>query len=161
MTDDPRRTALYRLYDADTLLYVGVAYDPEGRWKQHAVDKPWWSLVDRREVEWHPDRATAGSVERKAIRSEAPLYNGTDGNASRAVDHFPVGETVGNSEARTRLTDLLDQTQFHGAAIGITRRGKLACYLIAPELYEEAVAVHAELARLRRKASELKQTAAE
>jgi hypothetical protein len=39
----PRRTALYRLFDAaDDLLYIGVSYDPRDRGYQHVMTKTWW-----------------------------------------------------------------------------------------------------------------------
>lgn len=71
-----RRTALYRLYDADgQLLYIGVAYDPQQRWYSHANTAPWWPRVARREVTWYPHRPAAEDAERDAIRAEAPMFN--------------------------------------------------------------------------------------
>jgi predicted GIY-YIG superfamily endonuclease len=77
MTGAPAgRTALYRLYDsADALLYVGIAEDPKKRWSEHAADKPWWSNVAQRDVEWFSARELAEAAERVAITSEAPLHN--------------------------------------------------------------------------------------
>lgn len=76
MTTASERTALYRLYDStDSLLYVGIAEDPKKRWSEHAADKPWWSEVSRRDVEWFADRETAEDAERAAIDSEGPLHN--------------------------------------------------------------------------------------
>lgn len=54
-TNPPERTALYRLYDTrHQLLYVGITNDPRVRFATHAVDKPWWPNVVRRDVEWFP-----------------------------------------------------------------------------------------------------------
>ncbi|WP_406145025.1 GIY-YIG nuclease family protein [Streptomyces anulatus] len=76
MPKNPGRTALYRLYDSgDVLLYVGIAADPRERWTQHAIDKPWWPEVTRRDVEWVPSRFDAETAEREAIISEKPLHN--------------------------------------------------------------------------------------
>src|SRR5690242_3991765 len=75
---DSGRTALYRLYDADgRLLYVGVAADPEARWKQHARYKAdlWWSEVHRKTVQWFFSRLDALHAETTAIRIESPRYN--------------------------------------------------------------------------------------
>jgi hypothetical protein len=70
-----RRAAVYRLYDAEgTLLYIGSAYDPEGRCKGHH-EKPWWPEVVRRVDEWHPSRGDAYRVEADAIRSETSKFN--------------------------------------------------------------------------------------
>jgi hypothetical protein len=71
-----RITALYRLYSsADELLYVGVAADPDKRWKQHALLSHWWPQVRRREVEWHESRSLALGAEAVAIVAEAPIFN--------------------------------------------------------------------------------------
>ncbi|MFD5570403.1 GIY-YIG nuclease family protein [Streptomyces cadmiisoli] len=72
----PERTAVYRLYDeAEQLLYVGVAVDPPVRFRQHRRDKPWWSQVNLREVEWFDDREAALKVEAEAIVRELPRHN--------------------------------------------------------------------------------------
>lgn len=140
MTTPTGRTALYRLYDhAEQLLYVGISTQPETRWTQHATDKPWWPLVRRRKVEWFTDRAGAEKAEREAIRAEEPLYNTMGAGKSLVAAHFPVGETMTQAQARTRLSDVLDATQFGGQDVAITRRGKLAGYIMAPEHYDLAV----------------------
>lgn len=71
-----RRTAVYRLYDADErLLYVGVAVSPRARLSTHAREKPWWGDVKREVVEWHPERSAALAAEAVAIHAEGPVYN--------------------------------------------------------------------------------------
>lgn len=70
------RTGLYRLYDATgRLLYVGITHDPKARWRLHAVDKPWWHEVARKEVTWFETRTEAGIEELRAIETEGPLYD--------------------------------------------------------------------------------------
>jgi predicted GIY-YIG superfamily endonuclease len=72
----PIRTALYRLRDPHgTLLYVGIAENPERRRKEHASNKPWWPQVAEQSVEWFPTRGLALAAEANAIRAERPLYN--------------------------------------------------------------------------------------
>lgn len=74
--DFRRRTALYRLFDAEgQLLYVGIAFNPRDRWRGHCSTKSWWKQVDRREVEWHGSRSEALTAEAAAIIEERPLYN--------------------------------------------------------------------------------------
>ncbi|MEV5189281.1 GIY-YIG nuclease family protein [Streptomyces werraensis] len=69
-------TALYRLYGAEgKLLYLGITCDLEQRWKLHADNQPWWHLVTRKVIEWHPDRATAAAHEKRLTVEERPLYN--------------------------------------------------------------------------------------
>jgi len=70
------RTALYRLFnEADTLLYVGVSSDPDGRWSQHQSTTPWIREVSTRTLEWHPSREDALAAEGQAVRTERPRYN--------------------------------------------------------------------------------------
>lgn len=71
-----RRTAVYRLYDKrERLLYVGIAYDTEGRWREHARDKPWWGEVHWKTAVWHNSRLGAAIEEYCAIRYENPVHN--------------------------------------------------------------------------------------
>jgi hypothetical protein len=69
-----RRAAVYRLYDADGLLYIGSAYDPDHRCKSH-LGKPCWPLVVRRTEEWHPTRGHAYSAEMQTIVTEGSKHN--------------------------------------------------------------------------------------
>ncbi|WP_053680159.1 GIY-YIG nuclease family protein [Streptomyces sp. WM4235] len=78
MPESPERTALYRLYDdAGSLLYVGIALNPERRWRQHAWDHAdtWWPLVSAKRLEWFATRPEAEAAEVRAIRSEGPAHN--------------------------------------------------------------------------------------
>lgn len=71
----PRRTWLYRFFDAEgVLLYVGIAYVPSLRWPEHRITK-WWPLVDRMTAQVCASRAEADRAEAKAIAEERPLYN--------------------------------------------------------------------------------------
>lgn len=80
-TSGARRTAVYRLYDADgALLYVGITYDLGRRWTQHAKVQRWWDAVCTQKIEWHSCREDAEDAERTAIRTEAPKYNITYGD---------------------------------------------------------------------------------
>lgn len=76
--DANRRTAVYRMYDkAGALLYVGIAFDPLSRWRQHQL-APWFGSVVERWVEWYPTRDEAAAAEKEAIRMESPLHNVVD-----------------------------------------------------------------------------------
>ncbi|MFD5891131.1 GIY-YIG nuclease family protein [Streptomyces sp. NPDC060334] len=98
------RTAVYRLYDAETqLLYVGITMKLEQRLADHRRKKFWWHLVERQDVRWYDSRPEAEVVETEAIRTENPLYDGTDRIANwvharqlRPVDPFwrPVAESL-------------------------------------------------------------------
>lgn len=73
--------AVYRLWDAEgNLLYIGSAYDPDERCKEHQK-MPWWPEVARRTEEWHSNRGAAYTEELKAIAVGRSKYNamGTPG----------------------------------------------------------------------------------
>lgn len=71
-----RATAVYRFFDADArLLYVGIAFDPAERWKDHAARTRWWKDAVDNTIEWYDTRAEAERAERTAIRYEKPIYN--------------------------------------------------------------------------------------
>lgn len=68
-------TTLYRHFDAaGHLLYVGVSVDVYMRTHQHNRSH-WAAGVARIDVEEFPDRKSALSAEKKAIRTEHPLHN--------------------------------------------------------------------------------------
>lgn len=70
------RTALYWLYDKhDTLLYVGIGFNPMLRWSAHQEERPWWHELAYVHVDWFPNRAEAEAAERVAIETKFPLYN--------------------------------------------------------------------------------------
>jgi predicted GIY-YIG superfamily endonuclease len=71
-----RSHVLYRMYDsARQLLYVGITFDPRTRWKAHGEDKAWWTDVSSIDVQHFTSRTAADRAERRAIRSDRPLYN--------------------------------------------------------------------------------------
>lgn len=69
-------TALYRLFNENgELLYVGISWMPEDRFKAHAKERRWWQEVARRELTWFEEREEAKAAEKTAIRVEKPRYN--------------------------------------------------------------------------------------
>jgi predicted GIY-YIG superfamily endonuclease len=69
------RTALYRFFDGDSLVYVGITSNPVQRFAQHAADKSWWPQVTRRTIEWYETRRAAEMAEQAAIKLKNPIYN--------------------------------------------------------------------------------------
>lgn len=68
--------AVYRLYDtSDVLLYVGMSRNPEKRFRDHAAQKDWWSLVTKKAVTWYDDKDAALQAEAQAIDGERPAHN--------------------------------------------------------------------------------------
>lgn len=145
---DPRRlTTLYRLYDnADRLLYVGTSADAQTRWEQHAREKLWWSSVARATVEWHPDRTTAMTAERAAIKAEAPLHN-DKATSNEAI--FPYQGNRGPSPAsRLRRAVVEHRSALDRLAVAVDRAAlgglKVAEIAEQAELDEEDIAFLAE-----------------
>lgn len=85
MTRPTGRTALYRFLDQDDqLIYVGISNSPRSRWADHAADKPWWSDVVTREVEWFETRKDAERAERREIGAHDPKWNIAPGMPDRS-----------------------------------------------------------------------------
>lgn len=105
--DYTRRTALYRLFDAEgRLLYVGIAFNPADRWRGHSSTKFWWHEVSRREVEWRETRGDALRAEAEAILVERPLYNvaGTEEPPPAAPPKPKPVRSVNSDQADRELT---------------------------------------------------------
>ncbi|MDQ0596767.1 hypothetical protein QF037_001112 [Streptomyces canus] len=66
------RTALYRLYGPEGLLYVGITICPLTRIRTHLREQPWRSLVIAIRIDYPDDPEAA---ERQAVRDEHPRYN--------------------------------------------------------------------------------------
>ncbi|NEB04088.1 GIY-YIG nuclease family protein [Streptomyces sp. SID13726] len=66
------RTALYRLYGLEGLLYVGISTCPLTRVRTHLREQRWRSQVIGIRIDY-PDDAEA--AEREAVWSERPRYN--------------------------------------------------------------------------------------
>ncbi|MET8076878.1 GIY-YIG nuclease family protein [Streptomyces sp. NPDC005303] len=66
------RTALYRLYGLEGLLYVGISTCPLTRIRTHLQQQPWGPRVIGIQIDYPHDAHTA---EREAVHTERPLYN--------------------------------------------------------------------------------------
>ena len=145
------RTALYRLYDADDqLLYIGIAADPKERWASHASDKPWWSNVTRRDVEWISTREAAEVAEQEAIATEKPKHNSKHALPGLSAENIEAlfAEYKGACETERRLRPLVRaaaaQELKAGATVGqLARRTGLT-----PEVFRR-IAREAGVERLR------------
>ena len=72
-----RPHTLYRLYNNDTLLYVGISVRVKTRLKEHQTTKIWWQDVTRYELSHYPSRDAVLAAEYVAIKTEFPVYNKT------------------------------------------------------------------------------------
>lgn len=110
-------TALYRFFNADEeLLYVGVADDPEERWKAHRT-RTWWPQVVRKSVEWFPCRSDALTAELIAIRTEGPIHN----DAGKPYD-YDAWHGIPDGEEWLSLTDTAARVVEMGYAATMTRQ---------------------------------------
>lgn len=66
---------VYRLYDGDTCLYVGMTKNLDQRLASHRSGKPWWPQVDRVESEWYYTRSEAMIYEEGLIQDLDPVHN--------------------------------------------------------------------------------------
>ena len=82
------KTALYRYFDDNALLYVGISHRLPRRVKEHTRDD-WVGATTHVTVEWYATRDAAADAEREAIRQEQPIYNIAH-NGQR-----PTGDTRG------------------------------------------------------------------
>lgn len=77
-TPRPVPHVVYRFYDADgALLYVGMTSDFKGRHRAHELRSPWYRFAVRHTTQDAESEDVARVVEREAIKSESPIFNGT------------------------------------------------------------------------------------
>jgi predicted GIY-YIG superfamily endonuclease len=133
LTDiESQPTAVYRLYDrGGQLLYVGMTNNTDVRFKWHKLEKRWWHLVEKKDVKWHPDRATARRHEAAAIKSESPLYNAM--HAAAGPHDTPL------RDARQKLGAIVDDVRVHHEARWLTYFGKRVVAVVEPAFHDEAV----------------------
>ena len=66
---------LYRFWNRDLLLYVGISINAFSRAKQHSANAKWYQDADRVDFEKFSSRSAVEAAEIKAIQEEHPLYN--------------------------------------------------------------------------------------
>ncbi len=69
------KTSLYRFYDRDGLLYVGISLNVFARISQHKREKHWFDEVTDISVTHFDSRDEALDEEARAIKQEFPKYN--------------------------------------------------------------------------------------
>tara|TARA_R110000803_G_C11804073_1_gene299800 strand:+ start:63 stop:554 length:492 start_codon:yes stop_codon:yes gene_type:complete len=69
------RTALYRHFDGDELLYVGISLNHVARLSQHNYASHWSDRINNVKIEHFPTREEAFDAETAAIQSEHPAFN--------------------------------------------------------------------------------------
>ena len=80
----PRGTRLYRHFDeAGTLLYVGISLSALNRLADHKEDSAWYWSVAKVTIDVFPTRQEAEAAERRAIRTEMPIFNRMHGDKAK------------------------------------------------------------------------------
>ncbi|MCX5202448.1 hypothetical protein OG897_13445 [Streptomyces sp. NBC_00237] len=109
MPELPERTALYRLYDAESdLLYIGISRAPETRFKVHARYQPWWHLVEYVDLTWFADYPLARAAELARQRAERPPFNAMAHMQSRLSWDMPAVRYDAEAEAAAAVAKIRD-----------------------------------------------------
>lgn len=87
-------TILYRYWQGDHLLYVGITDHPEARRASHRKNAAWWSRHDRYAVERYATRADARAAELNAIRAERPECNVESNGSQRRWSCASCGKGI-------------------------------------------------------------------
>ena len=69
------KTTLYKFWNKDELLYVGISLNYFARLSQHRRDKDWWDEVTEITVKHYDTREEALDAEAKSIKKDNPKYN--------------------------------------------------------------------------------------
>jgi len=69
------KTTLYKFWNKDILLYVGISLNVFARLSQHRRDKEWWDEVTEITVKHYDTREEALDAEAKSIKTDGPKYN--------------------------------------------------------------------------------------
>ncbi|OXS35406.1 hypothetical protein [Streptomyces sp. XY006] len=145
---------MYRLWAADgALLYIGSAYDPSERCKEHRK-KPWWPEVARRTEEWVGHRNAAYREEMKAIAKERPRYNAMGSPSYRTPDTEAVRRRKELGSLRQRLLEeswaAADTAREAARAAGAEEREAGRAGLLAEIEFLEATGLFAGAVKRRR-----------
>jgi predicted GIY-YIG superfamily endonuclease len=66
---------LYRFWQNETLLYIGISQSFLSRMDQHYSTKVWFKFITNITLEHFPTRYDVEQAEKQAIKREAPLFN--------------------------------------------------------------------------------------
>ena len=82
---------LYRVFDEEKLLYIGISNRWHDRIHSHEKDSEWFELATRIELEKFETREDVEAAERRAIRTERPHFNKVFNEQFETVNqHFQV-----------------------------------------------------------------------
>lgn len=114
---------LYRFWQDETLLYVGISSQHVQRMRAHSKSAAWWDRVTHATFEHFASRQEVADAERDAIRLEKPEHNivGTEKRAYRRAGWEepklpPVPIVLGASDPLERRYRIVEAARFTGAA---------------------------------------------
>lgn len=108
--DDTREFILYRAWDGDVLLYVGITINPGARFYDHSSQSIWWDRATYLRFErltGCTDRASALKIEAQRIRAERPVFNMVSAPHNRGKRFTRDRDYAPNSPSMVALRDLL------------------------------------------------------
>jgi hypothetical protein len=71
-----RAAAVYFIYNrAETVVYIGVSFEPAFRVQTHRKTGVWRAEIDAWEANWYVNRAVAERAELMLIAEHQPIYN--------------------------------------------------------------------------------------
>jgi predicted GIY-YIG superfamily endonuclease len=70
-----RQQTLYRFWQNDVLLYVGISQSFLSRMDQHDTTKQWFGYTTHITLEHHATRRLVETAEKNAIKTEQPIFN--------------------------------------------------------------------------------------
>ncbi|MEV6942561.1 GIY-YIG nuclease family protein [Streptomyces sp. NPDC051172] len=115
------RTALYRLYGLEGLLYVGISISPLTRVRTHLREQPWAPQVVGIRIGYPDDPEAA---EREAVWTERPKYNVTfNGRTPPAPPDRAARLKTELALERRRLEELEPTVPESSAHLRLTARG--------------------------------------
>tara|TARA_R110000751_G_scaffold5653_1_gene25520 strand:+ start:272 stop:850 length:579 start_codon:yes stop_codon:yes gene_type:complete len=93
------KTALYRHFNGEDLLYIGISLSHINRLKDHTKYSYWADEITRIEIEYFGSRSLALRAEAKAIHTELPKYNIHHNWPLTSKDPKPVLELIDGERA--------------------------------------------------------------
>lgn len=70
-----KRTALYRHYSGEELVYIGISISAFNRLSGHKSTSKWFMDISKVDIEWFENRQKALEAEANAIKTERPKFN--------------------------------------------------------------------------------------
>lgn len=108
-----KQTELYRYFDDScNLLYVGISKSAVARASQHQGSSHWYSKHTTMKTERFNTREEALKAEKKAIKTESPLYNKVHSDCYTELNPFESSEDKYIKIYEPNKTNNLNSTEY-------------------------------------------------